>query len=222
MAVPCSLSVLRFIANMGSMTLLLHYARVSILLEWRWLVWTALSFGLAVDMLIMVSMCYFLQKMRWSTESTRWFTTRTDLVWATFFIIQAKLFSNSMLASLNGRARFRAFAGADDEPFEMLHFVSFGPEASKAGMVRDSQISPCSSFSYSSLMPGLVSPGRRLALAGRRERLQDGRFIGAREEVPAVFWGGWLCGYYPSDSCISDIRFLPVERSTPANETSAV
>ncbi|KAF7351834.1 Saposin B-type domain-containing protein [Mycena venus] len=157
MAVACTLSALRFIANMGSMGLLLHYGRVSILLEWRWLVSAALSLGLTVDILITLAMCYFLQKMR-STESTRvrttvetliiWsiestvltsatsimqiilFTTRTDLVWTLFFILQAKLFSNSMLASLNGRRRFLAW---EQEPSQVLHFVSF--RAPKADMI---------------------------------------------------------------------------------------
>ncbi|KAJ7304772.1 hypothetical protein DFH08DRAFT_825336 [Mycena albidolilacea] len=49
---------------------------------------------------------------------------------------------------LNGHGRFHALA---NEPSEMLHFVVFGPEASKAGMVR----------------------GRCLALTGCREHLRD-------------------------------------------------
>ncbi|KAJ7899276.1 hypothetical protein B0H14DRAFT_2674253 [Mycena olivaceomarginata] len=218
MAVAFSLNVLRFIANMGSVTILVHYRRVSILLEWRWLVWTGLSFGLAVDVLITVSMCYYLQKMRWSTESTRarkmverlmvWtiettlltsatgimqiilFTTRTDLVWTIFFIIQTKLFSNSMLASLNGRGRFRALA---DEPSEMLHFVSFGPEASKAGMV------------VVSLSPNAENVCRIGGLSARARR------------CPRCFGEA---GSTSSNSCISDIRFL--ERSMPREGESTV
>ncbi|KAJ7908993.1 hypothetical protein B0H13DRAFT_2330844 [Mycena leptocephala] len=38
-------------------------------------------------------------------------TRRHDLSWLVFFLIQAKLFSNSMLASLNGRTQFRQTAG---------------------------------------------------------------------------------------------------------------
>ncbi|KAJ7256254.1 hypothetical protein C8J57DRAFT_1721468 [Mycena rebaudengoi] len=150
MAVASALNVLRFIATMGSLALLLHYRRVSILLEWRWLVSTALALGLSVDILITLSMCYLLQKLRssesertrnivetlilWSIESTILtsgtsimqiilFLTRTDLVWTFFFIIQTKLFSNSMLASLNGRQRFR---DSDKDSFEVIHFVSAG------------------------------------------------------------------------------------------------
>ncbi|KAJ7196165.1 hypothetical protein B0H12DRAFT_1168709, partial [Mycena haematopus] len=33
--------------------------------------------------------------------------TRKDLVWAGFFLIETKFFSNAMLASLNGRTRLR-------------------------------------------------------------------------------------------------------------------
>ncbi|KAJ6528725.1 hypothetical protein DFH09DRAFT_157098 [Mycena vulgaris] len=126
MTIASCLSLLRFIANMGSLALLLHYSRVSILLQWRWLVSTALALGLTVDILITASMCHFLRRMRscdslrtrtmvdtlivWTIESTLLtsaasimqiilFLTRTDLVWTCFFIVQAKLFSNSMLAS---------------------------------------------------------------------------------------------------------------------------
>ncbi|KAJ7785246.1 hypothetical protein DFH07DRAFT_763844 [Mycena maculata] len=52
------------------------------------------------------------------------FMTRSDLVWAAFFIIQAKLFSNAMLASLNGRTRFRV---VDND----VSNVAFGSSRSK-------------------------------------------------------------------------------------------
>ncbi|KAJ7168049.1 hypothetical protein C8R46DRAFT_259941 [Mycena filopes] len=67
------INVLRFCGSMGVFALLVHYSRVSILLEWRWLVTTALGLGLAVDIMITVSMCYYLRKLR-SSESRR---TRT-------------------------------------------------------------------------------------------------------------------------------------------------
>ncbi|KAJ7683081.1 hypothetical protein B0H17DRAFT_43875 [Mycena rosella] len=146
MLVACCLNLLRFFANMATLGLLLHYSRVSILLEWRWLVSTALGLGIVVDILITVAMCHFLSRLRSSDSKTRtmvetlilWtiestiltsaasitqiilFLTRTDLVWTCFYIIQAKLFSNSMLASLNGRRRFRT---CEDEPSEIFHFV---------------------------------------------------------------------------------------------------
>ncbi|KAJ7112284.1 hypothetical protein C8R44DRAFT_798305 [Mycena epipterygia] len=150
MVVASCLTGLRLIANMGSVALLFHYSRVSILLQWRWLVSTALSLGLAVDILITGSMCHFLHKMRstefkrtrtmvetlivWSIESTILtstasiiqiilFMTRTDLVWSCFFIIHAKLFSNSMLASLNGRRRFSL---SREESSDILAFKAGG------------------------------------------------------------------------------------------------
>ncbi|KAJ7512936.1 hypothetical protein B0H11DRAFT_13361 [Mycena galericulata] len=136
MVLACLLGSMRLVAHIGIVAMLLHYSRVSIVLQWRWLVTTSLSLDLAVDLLITASLCHCLWNLRsceskrtrtmvdtlilWSLESTILtsaasimqiilFMTRTDLVWTTFFVIQAKLFSNSMLASLNGRARFRVF-----------------------------------------------------------------------------------------------------------------
>ncbi|KAJ7059566.1 hypothetical protein C8F01DRAFT_216407 [Mycena amicta] len=81
----------------------------------------------------------------WSVESTVLtsttsilqiilFLTRTDLVWTIFFMIQAKLISNSMLASLNGRRRLRA---RNHKPTTdvILFKTSAGP-----GCVRDDKI----------------------------------------------------------------------------------
>ncbi|KAJ6577665.1 hypothetical protein B0H19DRAFT_1062254 [Mycena capillaripes] len=42
-----------------------------------------------------------------SIQLVLFLTRRNDLSWLVFFLIQAKLFSNSLLASLNGRKRFR-------------------------------------------------------------------------------------------------------------------
>ncbi|KAJ7136680.1 hypothetical protein C8R44DRAFT_767660 [Mycena epipterygia] len=39
------------------------------------------------------------------------FLTRKDLAWISFYLIQPKLFSNSMLASLNNRQRIRRQSG---------------------------------------------------------------------------------------------------------------
>ncbi|KAJ7059567.1 hypothetical protein C8F01DRAFT_1144988 [Mycena amicta] len=163
MAIASTLSTLRFVANMSTFALLWKYERVTIILEepGHWLVTSALSLGLAVDILITASMCYYLQMLRgadskrlqhmveslilWSIESTVLtsttsilqiilFLTRTDLVWTIFFIIQAKLISNAMLASLNGRRRLHA---RDHQPTtDVLHFkTSAGP-----GYVRDDRI----------------------------------------------------------------------------------
>jgi len=154
MALACVLGLMRFVGHVGIVALLLHYSRVSILLEWRWLVTTSLSLDLSVDILITVSLCYCLWNMRsceskrtrtmvdtlilWAIESTILtsaasviqiilFLTRTDLVWTGFFLIQAKLFSNAMLASLNGRQRFRESTGTD-----LLSDITFGSSHRKA------------------------------------------------------------------------------------------
>ncbi|KAJ6563930.1 hypothetical protein B0H19DRAFT_1374540 [Mycena capillaripes] len=75
MALACILGLLRFVGHVSIVALLLHYSRVSILLEWRWLVSTSLSFDLTVDLLITASLCYCLWKMR-SCESKRWALSR--------------------------------------------------------------------------------------------------------------------------------------------------
>ncbi|KAJ7777015.1 hypothetical protein B0H16DRAFT_1504070 [Mycena metata] len=137
MAVACVLGLLRVVGHMALLALLLRYIRVTILLEWRWLVITSLSLDLSMDILITASLCYYFWRIRseharmrstvdtlilWTCESTLMtsaasilqmilFLTRTDLVWVGVFVFQAKIFSNAMLASLNGRDRFR---GLDD------------------------------------------------------------------------------------------------------------
>ncbi|KAJ7046339.1 hypothetical protein C8F04DRAFT_1064005 [Mycena alexandri] len=133
MALACILGLLRLVGHMAILALLLHYTRVTILLEWRWLVIASLSLALSMDILITASLCYYLWRIRsehgrmrstvdtlilWTVESTVMtsatsivqmilFMTRTDLVWVGVFVFQAKIFSNAMLASLNGRERFR-------------------------------------------------------------------------------------------------------------------
>jgi len=134
MALACILGLLRFVGHIGLVALMMHYSRISILFEWRWLVSASLSLDLSVDILVTASLCLCLWNMRsvdskrtrtmvdklilWAIESTILtsaasliqiilFMTRTDFVWAGVFMIQAKLFSNAMLASLNGRQQFR-------------------------------------------------------------------------------------------------------------------
>ncbi|KAJ7908811.1 hypothetical protein B0H13DRAFT_2331063 [Mycena leptocephala] len=126
MALACVLGLLRFVGHAGIVALLLHYSSVTIVLEWRWLVTASLSLDLSVDLLITASLCYCLWNMRsceskrtrtmvdtlilWAIESTILtsaasviqiilFLTRNDLVWEGVFVIQAKLFSNAMLAT---------------------------------------------------------------------------------------------------------------------------
>ncbi|KAJ6523919.1 hypothetical protein DFH09DRAFT_1419178 [Mycena vulgaris] len=103
----------------------------------HWIFTTVASLGPAVDFITAASMCYFLWKMRedgahfkrtrrmvdklilWTVETTTitsvagimqllLFLVRKDLVWMTFYLLQPKLFSNSMLASLNNRQNLRS------------------------------------------------------------------------------------------------------------------
>ncbi|KAJ7700357.1 hypothetical protein B0H17DRAFT_1047065 [Mycena rosella] len=102
--------------------------------EWEMIVLS--SVGPAVDILIATSMCFYLWRLRkaepefrrtqntldtlilWTVETTLLtslaaiiqivlFLTRKDMSFMAFYIIQPKLFSNSMLAVLNGRTQFR-------------------------------------------------------------------------------------------------------------------
>ncbi|KAJ6525899.1 hypothetical protein DFH09DRAFT_1188152 [Mycena vulgaris] len=102
----------------------------------HWVMITASTVGPAADIVIALAMCYYLWELResglrfnrtrtmvdtlmiWTVETTLvtgvsgimqliLFLTRTDLAFMFFYLIQPKLFSNSMLAVLNGRSRFR-------------------------------------------------------------------------------------------------------------------
>ncbi|KAJ7254992.1 hypothetical protein B0H12DRAFT_1071102 [Mycena haematopus] len=161
MALACVLGLLRFVGHMGIAVLMLHYSRVSIVLQWRWLVNTSLSLDLSADILITASLCYCLWNMR-LCESKR---TRTmvdtlmlwaigefyrpllrlfahddfqnqqssPVVWAGFFVIQSKrvdLFSNAMLASLNGRRRLREYDGT-----HLVSDITIGSSHRKADVV---------------------------------------------------------------------------------------
>ncbi|KAF7303494.1 Saposin B-type domain-containing protein [Mycena indigotica] len=109
--------------------------------EARWVFTTVASLGPAVDILTAASLCWYLYHMKagsqpgapsrrivdtlivWTVETTAvtslaglfqliFFLTRDDLTWMTFYLLQPKLFSNSMLASLNNRNNIRDMAGA--------------------------------------------------------------------------------------------------------------
>ncbi|KAJ7029807.1 hypothetical protein C8F04DRAFT_1187318 [Mycena alexandri] len=115
MAVACVLGLLRVVGHMALLALLLNYIRVTILLQWRWLVITSLSLDLSMDILITASLCYYFWRIR--SEHARINSddkcgehTPDDIVFNTNRP-WVSLFSNAMLASLNGRDRFR---GLDD------------------------------------------------------------------------------------------------------------
>ncbi|KAF7300994.1 Saposin B-type domain-containing protein [Mycena indigotica] len=102
-----------------------------------WVFTLVASLGPTVDIITATSLCYLLWQKRtgstriastrrivddlilWTVETTAitclagimqliMFLTRDDLTWITFYLLQPKLFSNSMLASLNNRKKLRS------------------------------------------------------------------------------------------------------------------
>ncbi|KAJ7701463.1 hypothetical protein B0H17DRAFT_1195252 [Mycena rosella] len=146
------LNLLRFGCNLAMFAFSIGPGGIPVLQSrWHSLMATAFSLGAGVDVLTALSTCYCLWKLRnfghthtrrivdtlifWSIETTSitsatglvlliLFLTRSDLAWLSFHLIQAKLFSNSMLAALNGRQRLQ-FA---DEEYSgggaVIHFTS--------------------------------------------------------------------------------------------------
>ncbi|KAF8216941.1 hypothetical protein K438DRAFT_1798048 [Mycena galopus ATCC 62051] len=112
----------------------------------RWEVILTGTTSPVVDIIISASLIYYLRDLRdttfrqttqivntiviWTLERTLLTTAtgvmqvvlylalarRNDLSWLVFFLIQGKLFSNSLLASLNGRTRFRSPPGPRNTP----------------------------------------------------------------------------------------------------------
>ncbi|KAJ7146742.1 hypothetical protein C8R44DRAFT_758074 [Mycena epipterygia] len=133
--VCCILNLLRLICYLVIFANLYRRPDLALLLtEFHWLAITVLLIGPIVDVITATSLIYHLSRVRdshlnrtthtvdiiiiWTVETTIitsvssivdliLFLTRRDFSWTVFFLIQAKLFSNSMLASLNGRRRFR-------------------------------------------------------------------------------------------------------------------
>ncbi|KAJ7440203.1 hypothetical protein B0H11DRAFT_2099985 [Mycena galericulata] len=128
--------------------------------NYHWEMITASSVGPAVDGLIAVSMCFCLWRVRgsgfkrtqrmvdtlivWTVETTLitsvagimqlvLFLARADLSFMAFFFIQPKLFSNSMLASLNGRQRLRLLD--QGETVSLSLELAHTPERTKNGRV---------------------------------------------------------------------------------------
>ncbi|CAK5272513.1 unnamed protein product [Mycena citricolor] len=129
------LTLLRAICTFAMLGVTLHIATLSELeVHYQWLMAIALSLGVAVDVIVAGAMCWCLMTIRtdsitftrqmvdtlilWTLEAGTatggtsvaiiiFFFLRKDLAWFPFYLVLAKLFSNSMLASLNGRQRFR-------------------------------------------------------------------------------------------------------------------
>ncbi|KAJ6462353.1 hypothetical protein C8R47DRAFT_1158378 [Mycena vitilis] len=132
----CALNLVRLACNMllfGELSRDPVFTLLTTKFNWEIILVSAI--GPAVDIIVAGSLVYYLWHRRntdfkqtnrmvdtiiiWTVETTLlttisgamqlilFLTRRHDLSWLVFFLIQAKLFSNSMLASLNGRTRFR-------------------------------------------------------------------------------------------------------------------
>ncbi|KAJ7867793.1 hypothetical protein B0H13DRAFT_2559625 [Mycena leptocephala] len=150
------LTILRVTGNLTMMGIQWANPNVTTLqVKYRWLMATALSLGVTVDVVITLSMCYWLWRARQSRfEPTRrmvdtllvWtvetgvsttvasamllilFLVRSDLAWFPFFLVQVKLYSNSLLVSLNGREGLRSSTKILE-----LSSGSFGQSAATGG-----------------------------------------------------------------------------------------
>ncbi|KAF7378187.1 Saposin B-type domain-containing protein [Mycena sanguinolenta] len=135
----CAMNIVRLGFNMLVFAKLWQnpiFSRLNTELNWPIIVGSAI--GPAVDMIVATSLIFTLWHQRrtgvkrtsriiddiiiWTVETTLLTTMtgvmqlvlflarRNDLSWLVFFLIQGKLFSNTLLASLNGRKRFRESA----------------------------------------------------------------------------------------------------------------
>ncbi|KAJ6507580.1 hypothetical protein DFH09DRAFT_1199724 [Mycena vulgaris] len=134
----CALNVLAFIFSIIIVVTLWRSGGLSVIeSKARWLMITNSTLVPATNILITSSLCYYLWKIQksqnrfkktrtmvvtvmiWTIETTIitsaasilqliLFLARKDFVWTTFFLLHAKLLSNCMLASLNGRKRLRS------------------------------------------------------------------------------------------------------------------
>ncbi|KAF8958190.1 hypothetical protein BDZ97DRAFT_1923931 [Flammula alnicola] len=108
---------------------------IGYVLQWGWLITASLALGVAADVLIAISMLYYLRKLasptnlksttqiinrlvRWSLQTGLItsvgsitviisFQAMGNMVWFGLYVILAKLYSNSLLVSLNARPRKR-------------------------------------------------------------------------------------------------------------------
>ncbi|KAJ6463466.1 hypothetical protein C8R45DRAFT_520947 [Mycena sanguinolenta] len=141
----CCLSTLYLVGMLGALVLFCAHDSLAILVTYHWLPSAIFSLTSIIDVVIAISMCYWLGRVRnsefpktrniidtliiWCIESTAaksgasviqliLFETRSDLLWMIFLLPKASLFSNSMLAALNGRNRIiNSNADVDDSAF---------------------------------------------------------------------------------------------------------
>ncbi|PPQ90585.1 hypothetical protein CVT25_006105 [Psilocybe cyanescens] len=111
-----ALTVLRFLGGIAmSAESIIDVHRtpnwVVFITKYNWLVTSALALGGATDILIAASMLFYLRKlassgnMRSTTQLLNRLVRYSLLVWFGLYIILAKVYSNSLLASLNARPR---------------------------------------------------------------------------------------------------------------------
>ncbi|KAJ6539605.1 hypothetical protein B0H19DRAFT_366553 [Mycena capillaripes] len=156
------MAVLVMVFSVAMVVILCIHDTVLVLsLQFRWLMALTLALTTAADALIAVSMCFWLWNVRrsgfektrtiadilitWSIESTMiksipnimqliLFLTQDNLLWIIFYLIKASLFSNSMLASLNGRKRMAAAVDSTGPTF--INLNSAVPTLGTQGGVR--------------------------------------------------------------------------------------
>ncbi|KAJ7075079.1 hypothetical protein B0H15DRAFT_934860 [Mycena belliarum] len=143
LAVICSvLSLLRFAFGIRITHVFWNSPSFSLLQgDIRWTFTTGVSLGPVVDIIIAISLCYFLWKLRSSqarfnrNNSDNEFLISGDhnLLWVPFSFIQPKLFANSMLASLNNRK------GAWESEDKVISFES-GSRGSRSRMPPQSNV----------------------------------------------------------------------------------
>ncbi|KAJ7451391.1 hypothetical protein FB451DRAFT_1374420 [Mycena latifolia] len=160
----CALNIVRLVFNIILFVKLNMRPQFNLLTtEFNSVIIILSSTAPAVDVIVAGSLVYFLWNRKrtsfkqtsqvldsiilWTVETTcvttlsgvmqliLFLTRRNDLSWLVFFLIQAKLFSNSMLASLNGRRRFRA----PNNPQPSSHLIALDatvPGVNSVGAIR--------------------------------------------------------------------------------------
>ncbi|KAJ7907882.1 hypothetical protein B0H13DRAFT_2331978 [Mycena leptocephala] len=101
------LTLAHYSLDITALGILLKFGELSILRDrFDWIVAGALALGTAVDVLMTVTLCYRLWRIRDSSFhrgagvfELSLFLTRDDLWWTVFYLMQASLFSNSMLVA---------------------------------------------------------------------------------------------------------------------------
>ncbi|KAJ7108342.1 hypothetical protein C8R44DRAFT_885088 [Mycena epipterygia] len=158
-----TLSVLRLAGSLGLSTIALRgFPLPEFEARAGWLIIAILTVGVSVDVMLTFTLCYYLRYWRhggfsrFASQITTWtietgsitlfgglsllitfFALKNTFVWIGCFVLISKLFSNSLLLSLNSRARFSriveeimsANARASSPPAGDLPFTSPPPPA---------------------------------------------------------------------------------------------